>query len=154
MDATILFGHSMSQTLPYDEVEMWQGHADLYMDKLQEMFNTPDDGDFGYFSEVDLRYQGNVKEKTKIFPFHPENRIIPKDKYNDYMKEVKPKKYTKSKKLICDWTDKKKYLIHYRMLNFYVTHGMVVEKLHEFIPFKQTKWLEKDIGFNTQGKQS
>ena len=23
VDATILYGHSMSQTLPYDEIEMW-----------------------------------------------------------------------------------------------------------------------------------
>ena len=27
------------------------------------------------------------------------------------MKSIKPEKYTKSKKLICDWTDKKKYLV-------------------------------------------
>ena len=31
------------------------------------------------------------------------------------MIKIKPKNYTKSEKLICDWTDKKKYLIHYRM---------------------------------------
>ena len=66
------------------------------------------------------------------------------------MKKIKPKNYTKSKKLICDWTDKKKYLIHYRMLKFYVRHGMVVEKIHEIISFKQSKWLESYISFNTQ----
>ena len=44
------------------------------------------------------------------------------------MKKIKPKNYTKSKKFICDWTDKKKYLIHYRMLKFYVRHGMIAEK--------------------------
>ena len=52
--------------------------------------------------------------------------------------------------MICDWTDKKKYLIHYRMLKFYVRHGMVVEKIHEIISFKQSKWLESYISFNTQ----
>ena len=62
----------------------------------------------------------------------------------------KPKNYTISKKLICDWTDKKKYLILYRMLKFYVGHGMVVEKFHEKIPFKQSKWLENYISFKTQ----
>ena len=66
------------------------------------------------------------------------------------MKKIKPKIYTKSKKLICDWTDKKKYLIHFRMLKFYVRHGMVVEKNHELISFKQSKWLEKYISLNTQ----
>ena len=66
------------------------------------------------------------------------------------MNNNKPKNYTESKKLICDWTDKKKYLIHYRMLKFYVRHGMIVEKIHEIISFKQSRWLEKYISFNTQ----
>ena len=66
------------------------------------------------------------------------------------MKKLKPKNYTKSKKLICDLTDKKKYLIHYRMLKFYVRHGMTVEKIHEIISFKQSRCLEKYISFITQ----
>ena len=63
------------------------------------------------------------------------------------MKRIKPKIYLSHEKLICDWTDKKKYLIHYRLLKFYVKHGM---KVHEIISFKQSKWLEKYINFNTQ----
>ena len=66
------------------------------------------------------------------------------------MKSIKPENYTKSKKLICDWTDKKKYLIHYRMLNLYIRHGMIVEKIHEIISFKQSRWLEGYINFITQ----
>ena len=120
------------------------------MDRLEEILNTPDDSDIGYFVEVDLKYPDEIKQKTKIFPFCPENKVIPTDKYNDYMNKIKPKNYTKSKKLICDWTDKEKYLIHYRMLIFYVRHGMIVEKIHENTSFKQSKWLEKYISFKTQ----
>ena len=105
---------------------------------------------FGYFIEVHLRYPDNIEEKTKNFPFCPENKIIDKDKYNEYMKEVKPKSYIKSKKLIRDWTDKKNYLVHSILLKFYVRHGMIVDKMHEIISFKQSKWLEKFISFNTQ----
>ena len=36
------------------------------------------------------------------------------------------------------------------MLKFYVRHGMIVEKIHEIISFKQSKWLERYINFNTQ----
>ena len=36
------------------------------------------------------------------------------------------------------------------MLKFHVRHGMVVEKIHEIISFKQSKWLESYISFNTQ----
>ena len=56
MDATNLYGHSMIQHLPYDEIEMWNGHPDLYMNKLQEILNTPDDGDNGHFLQIDSRY--------------------------------------------------------------------------------------------------
>ena len=119
-DATNLYGHSMSQMLPYDEIEMWHGDPDKFWNWLDEILNTPDDANIGYFLKVDLKYPDNIKEKTKNFPFCPENKKINPDKYIDYMEKIKPEINTKSKKLICDWTDKKKYLIHYRMLKFYV----------------------------------
>ena len=53
MDATNLYGHSMSQFLPYDEIEMWHGHPDKYWKWLDEILNTPDDSEIGYFLEVD-----------------------------------------------------------------------------------------------------
>ena len=150
IDATNLYGHSMSQMLPYDEIEIWHGHPDKYWNWLEEILNTPDDSEIGYFLEVDLKYPDNLKQKTKYFPFCPENKKIDSNNYNEYMNTIKPENYTKSKKLICDWTDKKKYLIHYRMLKFYFRHGMIVKKIHEIISFKQSKWLEGYISFNTQ----
>ena len=78
----------MSQQLPYDEIEMWHGHTDLFMKKLEEILNTPDNSDIGYFVQVVLRYHQDTKKKTKNFPFAPENKLILKDKYNDYMKKI------------------------------------------------------------------
>ena len=49
MDATNLYGHSMCQFLHYDEIEMWHGHPDLYMNWLEEVLKTPDDNEIGYF---------------------------------------------------------------------------------------------------------
>ena len=117
---------------------------------LEEISNTPDDNEIGYFIAVDLNYPDIIKEKTKNFPFCPENMKINPNKYNDYMNNKKPKNYTKSKKLMCDWTDNKKCLIHYRMLKFHVRHGMIDEKIHEILSFKQSGWLEKYISFNTR----
>ena len=42
------------------------------------------------------------------------------------------------------------FLVHYRMLKFYVRHGMTVDKVHSIVSFKQSKWLEKYISFITQ----
>ena len=66
------------------------------------------------------------------------------------MKEIKPETYNQTKNLIYDWSDNKNYLILYRMLKFYVRHGMEVEEVHNVISFKQSRWLEKYISFNTQ----
>ena len=37
----------MSQVLHYDETEVWHGHPDIYMNKLEEILNTADDSDIG-----------------------------------------------------------------------------------------------------------
>ena len=59
-DANNLYGHSMSQYLPYDEIKF-----DNTV-KLEDILNTPDDSDIGYFIEVDLKYSDNKKRKQKI----------------------------------------------------------------------------------------
>ena len=66
------------------------------------------------------------------------------------MNENIPDTYTQTKKLICDWSDKKNDLIHYTMLKFYVRHGMEVKIVHTVTSYKQSNWLEKYISFNTQ----
>ena len=144
IDANNLYGHSMSQPLPFDEIKIDNNVT------LEDILNTPDDSDIGYFIEVDLTYPSNIKEKTKNFPYAPANKKINPDNFNDYMKEIKPDTYIQTKKLICDWSDKKNYLVHYRLLKFYLKHGMIVDKVHNIISFKQSKWLEKYISFNTQ----
>ena len=134
----------MSEPLPYDEIKFDKNV------KLEDILNTPDDSDIGYFVEVNLSYPDNIKQKTKNLPFAPVNKKINPDNFSDYMKEIKPDTYTQNKKLICDCSDKKNYLIQYRMLNFYIRHGMIVDKVHDIISYKQSRWLEKYINFNTQ----
>ena len=142
--ANNLYGWAMSEYLPYDEIKFDNNG------KLEDILNTPDDSDIGYFIEVDLTYPDKIKQKTKNFPFPPVNKKTNPYDFSDYLKTIKPDTCTQTKKLICDWSDKKKYLVHYRMLNFYVRHGMIVEKVHSVISFKQSNWLEKYINFNTQ----
>ena len=78
------------------------------------------------------------------------NKKINPDNFNDYMNEIKPNTYIQTSELLCDWSDKKIYLVQYRMLKFYVRHGMIVDKVHDIISFKQSRWLEKYLNFNTQ----
>ena len=68
------------------------------------------------------------------------------------MKNIKPKNYIEHRKLICDWTDKKKYSFQFRTLKFYVRYGTVILKNFEIISFRQSKRLGKHINFKTQNK--
>ena len=135
----------MNQWLPYDNNKFETESV-----CLEGILNTPNDSDVGYFLEVDLEYLHNIRQNTKNFPFAPENKTISKDDFGLYMKSIMLKNYVSHKKLICDWTDKKNYLIHYRKLKFYVRHCMKINKVHSLISFKQSKWLENYIDFNTQ----
>ena len=55
VDANNLYGHSMFQTLPFDELS-----SDNNV-KLEDILNTADDSNIGYFIEVDLTYPKNIK---------------------------------------------------------------------------------------------
>ena len=80
----------MSQPLPYDEI-IFDKNV-----KLEENINIPYDSDIGYFSEVDLTYPDNIKEKTKSLPFAPVNKKINSDDFSDYLKTIKPDTYTQT----------------------------------------------------------
>ena len=67
IDATNLYGQAMSQMLPYDETKFEKNIC------LEEILKTPDDNEIGCFIEVDLKYPDNIQEKTKSFPFCPQN---------------------------------------------------------------------------------
>ena len=144
IDATNLYGHWMSEPIPHDEVKLDRGVT------LEDLLNTPDDIAIVYFIEVDLNYPDSIKETTKNFPFAPVNNKIDPEKFSDYMKEILSDTYIQTKKLISDWFDKKNYLIQYRMLKLYIRHGMIVDKVHEIKSFRQSRWLEKYINFDTQ----
>ena len=58
----------MSQYLRYDEIKFDRNV------ELEDILNTPDDSNVGYFIEVDLKYPDIIKEKTKNFPFAPVNK--------------------------------------------------------------------------------
>ena len=56
----------MSEHWPYNEIEMWHGHPDLYMNELEEIKNNSDDSAFGYFLEVDVKYPDKKKGKKNF----------------------------------------------------------------------------------------
>ena len=69
-DANNLYGHSISQMLPYDEIKFDKNV------ELEDILNTNDDSDIVYFVEVYLSYPDKIKQKTKNIPFAPEKKQL------------------------------------------------------------------------------
>ena len=72
------------------------------------------------------------------------------DLFSIYMNNVNQPNYNPTSKLMCDVTNKTKYMTHYRVFKFYINMGMKVTKIHTVYRFKQSLWLEKYINHNTQ----
>ena len=87
---------AMSQSLPYDDIKFDRNI------NLEDILNTPDDSNIGYFPDNSLSYLYNISEKTKNFPFCLENKNISKNYFGKYMKKFKRKTYKPHKKLSCD----------------------------------------------------
>ena len=62
-DANNIYGYPTIQCLPYDEIKF---DANV---NLQDTSNNSDDFYVCYFVESDLKYQDEIKEKTKFFHF-------------------------------------------------------------------------------------
>ena len=153
IDANNLYGWAMSQYLPigdFKKIKLCCEYDSVLMNEIKEdIFNTPDGNEFGYFIECNLEYPAEIKEKTKNFPFCPYQTKADPDLFSGYMNSVNQPNYKPTSKLMCDVTNKSKYMIHYRMFKFYLNQGMKVTKIHTIYRFKQSPWLGKYIDHNT-----
>ena len=131
LDANNLHGWAMSQKLPVNGFK-WMKQQKL--SKFNEDFikTYDEDNNTGYFLEVDIEYPKTLFNSHKDLSFLPER-----------------KKVEKVEKLICSIEYKEKYIIHIRVLEQALSHGLKVKKVHRVIQFKQKSWLKPYIDMNT-----
>lgn len=135
LDATNLYGCSMSQCLPTGDFR-WLNNDEI------ENFDCSiidDNSPKGYILEVDLEYPQHLHDKHNDLPFCPEN-IVPPD--------------SKNSKLILNLHDKQKYILHYRNLKQCLEHGLILKKIHRIVEFSQSAWLKAYIDLNTELRNS
>ena len=129
IDANNLYGYAMMQKLPYKDFQFTTTTTTLCT-----ILNTPNDSDHGYYIVCDIDYTDTCKYRTEQLALLPDKREI-NDNELKYREREKGK--TKTEKLILDRNNKTEYIIHYRMLKFYVKMGVKVTKLHRVIKFEQ-----------------
>ena len=130
LDANNLYGWAMSQPLPTGEFK-WIKCDDGNPKDLVERFAA--EKDYGYLLEVDVSYPKELHDLHNDLPF-----MCAKMKINGVEKLI-PNLYYKCK-----------YIIHIRALKQALDHGLVLERIHRCIRFKQSPWMKEYIDFNTR----
>ena len=97
LDANNLYGWAMSQKLPVNGFK-WVKNLSQFNKSFIRNYN--ENSDIGYFLELDIDYPEKLFNLHKDLPFLPER-----------------KKVNKVEKLICSIENKKKFVIHLRVLN-------------------------------------
>ena len=131
--------------------------------KKLDILNQPYDGPKGWLLSVDLEYPKMLGKLHNDFPLAPEKKHIPNEQLSPYAKQLwlqlhqsKTGKIVgrgKQEKLITDLSDKKKYIVHFRNLAFYIANGMKIKTIHQVLEFEQDTWLKPYIEFNTKKRQ-
>ena len=126
LDANNVYGWMMSQLLPtgnfrWVNIDPSQIHT-LSTSKIK-----------GYLLQVDIRYPTELHDPHNDLPFMCERMEI-----------------NKVEKLVPNLRDKKNYVIHIRVLDQALRHGLVLERIHRAIGFSQSDWMKPYIDFNTQ----
>lgn len=103
------------------------------------------EGDIGYIVEVDLSYPSHVHAAHAAYPLAPETMTI---KHTDLSSVSQSLLYSCSKKerhsaekLTATFLPKTKYVVHFKMLQFYLKLGLKLEKVRRVLSFKQTAFL-------------
>ena len=124
-DANNLYGWAMIQDLPYCDFKF------LSQKEINEFnLNISESGSMGYILDVDIlsSYCKGIADQYCI-------------------------KVGGVKKLIPNLCDKVKYVVHYKNLEYYLSLGMKLIKIHRILSFKQSNWLKSYVDFNTEKRK-
>jgi len=135
----------MSNPLP---VGKFQFLSETEIDHF-DLMSIPSDGDMGYLIECDLIYPDHLHPLHSDYPSAPENLIVNVEMLSPVVSQFIDKEWKSLKKLIPNLHNKNKYVTHYRNLQFYLNHGLIVTKIHRILSFQQRPWLKPWIDCTT-----
>ena len=106
----------MDQASPYS--------GDIYVTKFLELIlATKDEGGKGYFLDLDLEYTNGFKKHVS-YPYFQNL----KEFFTDFLKKNMPRKNKHVNRLNCDWIEKWKIYLYYRILKFWIVKVRKIRK--------------------------
>ena len=134
IDINNLYGWALSQKLPYQKFQ-WVLRDDILQDILTECQNSDLESlNYGYVMEVDIVVPDEVQDYLDQFPVAAEAKCPPGSKV---------------KKLLLTHEPKCNYVVHWRLLQMYLTLGAKVVKIHRAIRFQQAAIFKNYVDENT-----
>ena len=124
--------------------------------KVFDLSSIAENSLIGYISEVDLEYPKELHDSHNDYLLCPENIEVKYGMLFNYCKETVDWYSIKiggAKKLIPNLCDKFKHIDHYKNLQYYLSLGMKLVKIHRILKFKQNNWLKSYVDFNTEKRK-
>jgi len=147
LDVNNLYGWALSNPLPCGDFK-WVTHELELEDLINAMKNNWVDyahSEIGHFFEVDVSIPLELHDFFSQLPPFPEHKVPPPQQFANGLQHSG----RKVKKLICTLEPKKHYIIHGRLLHFFISLGVQVDKVHCAVQFKQARVFQDYIEHNT-----
>ena len=148
LDANNLYGWAMSRPLPKKNF-----HWKRVMPTEEQIMKMRPNSKKGWILEVDLEYPAHLHDWHNDYPLAPEKKVIKPEQMSEYQRRLMTDldlAMPNTEKLVLTLEDKEKYVTHYSNLQFYLSQGMRLKKVHRAIEFDQEPWMEPYIRMNTE----
>ena len=147
LDANNLYGAAQCDLLPQKSFR-WLDAQEI---QSFDLMSIACDATKGYVLEIDLNYPEELHESHNSFPLAPEKYSVQYEQLSDFQKcLIDEELFCKGEKLIAHLGPRRKYICHYRNLQFYLKHGLKLEKIHRVLEFEQAAYVREYIEFNTK----
>ena len=143
LDANNLYGWAMCEYLPQKDfkwnLENWDE---------SKIANLDNSGAKGYLFSVDLHIPDELHDHFNGYAPAPERQTVLKENLNKWQQE--DYKQSKIEKLITSLSDKKDYVVNYRILKLYLSLGVKLMKVNKCLEFTQAPFMKPYIMLNTE----
>ena len=114
--------------------------------------SIPPDAPAGYIVECYLEYPPHIHDALIDYPLAPEHLTVKHDMLSPFTKDLidPANPWKPAQKLVPNLRNKTEYVCHYRNLQFYIKHGLILTKIHRILSFSQSPWLKSWIDLCTK----